>query len=452
MPVSETHKIHKILAFFALCLGYFMIVIDTNIINVALPSIAKELNGSITNLQWVVDGYILTFACLLLSAGYIADQWGAKLGYLIGLFIFVAMSIACGLSNDFISLTIFRLLQGIGAAILVPTSMSLLHASYENPKERANAIGIWAAVSGIAAASGPMLGGLLTAWLSWRWVFFVNIPIGIFSILLVIKYLEHAPQHVQNSGFDVWGQLLGIIAIASMALAFIETGREGWSNPIVWTALIISIFSIVLFIQIEKRVAFPILPIHFFKVRNFSLTNGMGFLVNFTFYGILFMLPLYFQNIRHFSITETGFAIMPIMLFASPASFFGGKLAGNFGIRTPIILGITLALLGFMALIFSQFAMNYIWEGLSLSMMSFGISTAMPPLVTSNLNSLPGHNAGVTSATFNTSRQLGGLLGVAVTGSILKLSTIFMFGMTLSLLISTLLCFLLIYLGYLLRN
>ena len=197
---------HKHLPLIALCFGFFMVIIDATIVNVALPVIARDLQGGIANLQWVVAGYALTFACLLLSAGSLGDQFGAKPTFISGLVLFVATSVGCSLANTFSTLIIFRFFQGAAAAMMVPTSLALINAAYENPQERAKAIGIWAGVGGIAAASGPILGALLATTLGWRGIFLINIPVGLIGIWLTRKYVMSTHIKKATPHFDLWGR------------------------------------------------------------------------------------------------------------------------------------------------------------------------------------------------------------------------------------------------------
>src|SRR3990167_8955345 len=222
----------KHLPLIALCLGFFMVIMDVTIVNIALPSMSKNLHGNISWLQWVVDGYTLTFACLLLSAGNLADRVGAKSTYLLGLILFTIASLACGLLSNFLMLIAMRLLQGIGAALLVPTSLALINASYENKKERAYAMGIWSAIGGIAGAAGPVLGGFLVFYFGWRSVFFVNAPIGLIVFFMTKKFVVN-PSPSGKGHFDVLGQLLGVISIAALAFSLIEAGRMGFSSHLV---------------------------------------------------------------------------------------------------------------------------------------------------------------------------------------------------------------------------
>ena len=309
----------------ALCLGFFMVIIDVTIVNVALPSMAKGLGGDVSWLQWVVDGYTLTFACLLLSAGNLGDQVGAKTAFLWGLALFVLTSIGCGLASNFLWLTVFRLLQGIAAALLVPTSLALINSSYDNKEERAKAIGIWAGIGSIAAAAGPILGAVLTSWFNWRAVFFVNVPIGLIGFFLTQKYVINPKSHKQIS-FDWPGQITGIIAIAALAFSLIEAGRFGWSATIVVIGFLISLVSLLIFLLVEYRSATPMFPLNLFQSKTFSAAIAVGMILNIGVYGELFVLTLYFQQIRDYSVLITGFAFMPMLGVIAIASYLGGKM------------------------------------------------------------------------------------------------------------------------------
>ena len=284
----------------ALCLGFFMVIIDVTIVNIALPSMAKALNGNVSWLQWAVDGYTLTFACLLLSAGNLGDRVGAKISFQCGLILFVLASLGCGLAPSFLVLTIFRLIQGIAGALLVPTALALINASYDNNEERAYAIGIWASVGGIAAAAGPILGGILIAISSWRAVFFVNVPIGLLGLLLTAMYVTN-PSTSHKGSFDVLGQILGIVSIGALAFGLIEAGRLGFFSTLVISAFALFLLAFILFLIIEKRTTSPMLPLNLFHSRTFSVAITVGMLMTLAYYGELFVLTLYFQQIRGYS-------------------------------------------------------------------------------------------------------------------------------------------------------
>lgn len=429
----------KQLSLVALCLGFFMVIIDVNIVNVALPSMAASLSGGVSWLQWVVDGYTLSFACLLLSAGNLGDKLGAKLAYLAGLLLFVITSLACGLSISFFMLTIFRFLQGMAAALLVPTSLALINASYENKVDRAKAIGVWASVGGFAAAFGPVLGAILTSWFGWRAVFLVNIPIGVIGILFTIKYVKTIISHHPESGFDLAGQISGIIAIASLAFGLIEAGRFGWLSEIVMASLGLFILSLLSFLAIEHFTKSPMFPLHYFKSSTFSAATTVGLLINLGVYGILFLLPLYFQQIRNYSVLMTGLAIAPLSALAAICSYYAGKLASVSGPKIIMIVGLLIGATGFFTMLLAGKHTHYVMLLLPLMLIGMGGSLTMPAATIAVINAAPEGRAGIASGAFNTSRQIGSLIGVAVFGTIVSTSAKFIPGMHHSLIIAGLL-------------
>ena len=413
-----------------------MVIIDVTIVNVALPSMAKNLGGGVSWLQWVVDGYTLTFACLLLSSGSLSDRVGARPAYLSGLVLFVLTSLACGIATNFLLLTIFRLLQGIAAALLVPTSVALINASYENKIERARAIGVWASVGGLAAASGPVLGAVLTAWFGWRGVFFVNIPVGLLGILLTIKYVINPAPTNHPGGFDFPGQIVGIISIASLAFSLIEAGRLGWSSETVIIGLCIFLVTFILFILIEHRTTHPMFPLKFFNSKTFSVAMTVGMILNIGFYGQLFFLPLYFQQLREYSVLMTGLAILPQTALSALASYFGGRVASVSGPKLPMVIGLAIGTIGFFSmLITGEHSPSYLLLILPLAAIGFGVTFTMPASTIAIINSVPSERAGIASGAFNTSRQVGSLIGVAVFGTILNTATNFITGMHIGLII-----------------
>lgn len=418
----------------ALCLGFFMVIIDVTIVNVALPNMAKSLSGGVSWLQWVVDGYTLTFACLLLSAGHLADRFGAKNAFAWGLVFFVLTSIGCGMATSFGALTFFRLLQGVAAALLVPTSLALINASYENKQDRAKAIGIWATMGGIAAIAGPLLGGILTSWFGWRAVFFVNVPIGITGLLMTIKFVPN-PLSKESGKFDYLGQFFGIVSIAALAFSLIEAGRLGWFSPLVLISFIIFLITFIAFLIAEHFFSSPMFPLHFFKSKTFSTAIAVGMILNIGIYGELFVLSLYFQQIRGYSPIATGFAFMPLLGVVAISSYYGGKITSITGPRLPMVIGLGLGALGFFAMLITKMNIAYIFLILPLAAMGFGIAFTMPAATVATIHSAPEGRAGIASGALNASRQVGSLLGVAIFGTIINAATNFMYGMRLTLMI-----------------
>ncbi|PCI40203.1 MAG: MFS transporter [Thiotrichales bacterium] len=435
--MQRTDSLKTKLTLLAVCLGFFMIIMDVTITNVALPSIAKQLGGDISMLQWVVNAYTLTFAGLLLSAGYLSDVYGAKKAFLYGIIAFTLSSIGCGFAPHTAVLIFFRLLQGASAAVILPTTLSLIHSSYSDAQQRSKAIGIWAGIAGIGATSGPIIGGILTSFFGWQAVFFVNVPIGIIVILLTLKYVDCHEMKRKQQGFDIQGQLSGIISMASLAYALVEAGQRGWFSTWVVVSFILFLVFLCVFLWTEWRSDAPMFPIEFFKIPTFSIAVLNGMIINLGFYGILFLLPLYFQSIRGYSVFLTGLAIIPQPAFAALASYVSGRLVANVGTKLPIILGLFIAMLGeFLMLITQHNAPSYWLLILPLSAIGFGCALAMPAATIATIRTMPKGHTGIASSMFNTSRQIGGLIGVAVFGSLVNRENNFVHGMHLSLIIA----------------
>ncbi|MEO3954724.1 MFS transporter [Chromobacterium piscinae] len=420
----------KSITLIALCLGFFMVIMDVTIVNVALPTLATQLHTSVSWLQWIVDGYTLSFAGLLLSAGYLSDQFNSKHLFRLGIASFAITSLFCGLVSSPTLLTIFRVFQGIAAALIVPSSLALIHMGFDEHTARSKAIGIWAAIGGIAAAIGPMAGAILTSSLGWRAVFFVNVPIAILCLLLTSGNFKQNIQSISKRKYFDWlGQIFAILSITSLALAIIELGHLGWKNPLVLIGFLLFVFSTLLFIFVESRCKNPMLPLKFFKVNGFSIGIVNGLLLNFGVYGEFFILPLYFQQVRGYGVLETGLSLTPLTLVMPLAAFFSGRLISSINATRTALVGLCLAALGFISLLFviDNFS-DYYYFILPLMFLGFGISTAMPALTSITMHSIICDSVGLASGAFNASRQLGSLIGVGVFGSIIASTTNFMHG------------------------
>lgn len=430
-------KQNQFFSLIALCLGFFMVIVDVMIVNVALPSIEKELQGTIASLQWVVDGYALTFACLLLAAGSLGDRIGAKKLFLFGLLLFVATSLGCGLAANFTWLILFRLFQGAAAAFLVPTSLALINASYENKEERAHAIGIWGGLGGVAASVAPVLGAFLTSAFTWRAIFFVNIPVGLLAWWLTLRYVPNPSTKPDPFKFDFLGQFFSILSLAALAFSLIEAGRLGWFSEVILITFGIFLISFLAFIYLELRSSAPMFPLQFFQSKTFSTTIAIGMILNFSAYGILFLLPLYFQQVRSYSVLMTGFALLPIGIMAAVGSYYGGKWTSSLGHKLPIIMGL---LIGAVGLLILFFIMNedssYLILFLPLLSIGLGPSFTMPATTIAAINSIPEERSGLAAGAFNTSRQIGSLIGVAIFGTIVSTAINFTSGMQIALFLS----------------
>lgn len=403
---------------------------DVTIVNVALPSMKTGLDTSVSWLQWVVDGYTLLFACLLLMAGHLCDQLSAKKLFQWGVIFFSVTSLFCGLANTAWLLTLFRLLQGASAAFIVPASISLIHSSFSDPKSRSHAIGIWGGIAGIAAATGPFLGAVLTSAFSWRAVFFVNVPIGIICFLFAKKSLVNSKIKNNSTTFDLPGQIFCITGIGALAFALIEAGRLGWYSLMVMSSFGLFVLALIAFIVTEWRVKAPMFPLSFFRSRQFTVAAIVGIMMNVGFYGELFILPLYFQHIRGYTVMMTGFAILPIMIMVGLSSYLAGKIVSVIGPKWPMVLGLLLSAIGFLGMLTVGTHEPPYWELiLPLMMMGFGVAFTMPAATIAIIRSVDSSRTGIASAAFNTSRQLGSLIGVAIFGTIIASTQNFIFGM-----------------------
>lgn len=423
-------KHNPTLGLLALCLGFFIVILDGTIVNVSLPSLARYFSSSLAGLQWVIDSYTLMFAGLLLSAGHIADQFGAKRGFIIGLGIFIITSLCCGLAPNLTCLIIFRFLQGIGAALLVPTSVALINGLYTEPHAHAKALGVWGSMGGLAAVCGPFFGGILTAWLGWRAIFLVNIPVGIVAIWSTAQYVGNVLPKKLNSGMDFPGQFLCILSMGSLAFSLIEAGEHSFFSITVITGLVIFLVSFILFLIRERSTVAPMLPLNLFEWPTFSISIVIGFILSFSFYGLLFVLPLYFEQIRAYTVLMTGFALTPLFILAALSSYMTGKIIHWLSPKVLMSGGLLLASIGFFSLISLQQDTPSYWVMVfPFLLLSFSLPIVVVATTIVVVKAVPEGRAGIASAAFNASRQFGSLLGVAIFGALVNAARSFIFGM-----------------------
>src|SRR6201991_3952459 len=334
----------------AMSLGYGVVQLDVTIVNTALSIIGNSLGGGVAELQWVVSAYTIAFAAFILTAGALGDRIGAKRVFMAGFAIFTAASIACGLAPDAWTLITARAVQGLGAAILVPNSLALLSHAYGDDKARGRAVGIWAAGASLTLTAGPLVGGGLIALVGWRWIFFVNLPIGLLGLWLSWRYASETTRSPQRE-IDLPGQFAAIAALGCLAGAIIEGGSLGWSNPLVIAGFAAAAVLAVLFVLQERRASQPMLPLSLFGHRMFALTSLVGLLVNVAFYGLIFVLSLYFQRVNHWSPFATGLAFVPMMGAVLPVNLLAPRMAERIGAPATIALGAAMSAVGCLALL-----------------------------------------------------------------------------------------------------
>ncbi len=412
----------------AVCLGYFMAVLDSTVVNVALPDMARALHTGIAGMQWVVDGYALLFADLLLTAGKLGDRWGNKQTFIAGLALFTLASGLCGIASSLGMLIAFRALQGIGAAVQVPASLALLRHHYHDPRERAQAIGIWAAATGVAVAAGPVVGGVLTHAWSWRSVFLVNLPVGLGGIWLTARAVPPVPRHAPGD-LDLVAQGLAITALASITFALIQGGAWGWTSAPVVGAALLAVVAGGLWYSSERRAAHPMLPLELFRDPTFSAANAVGAILSFGFYGELFLMSLFFQQIQHRSALATGLALLPQTAVVSVMNFVSGQITARYGPRLPMAVGLGVGGtgLGGLALIGAGASLHAtVWP---MVLMGLGAAFAMPAMTAAAIEHTPKERAGVGSAVLNACRQVGGVIGIALLGALISRRGQFIIGL-----------------------
>lgn len=401
----------------AVCAGFFLVVLDTTVLNVALPDIARHLGGGTAALQWIVNAYTVVLAGLVLTGGALGDRFGARRVYLAGLAVFTAASVLCSAAGGTGVLLAARALQGVGAALLLPTSVALITLGFPGAAARSRALGVWGAVAGVAFAGGPLLGGLLTGTLGWRSLFLLNVPVGLWALWAVWRFLGNVRPE-RCGAFDLPGQGLAMLALAGLTFGLIEAGDAGFRHPAVWAALALSLAGFVGFVVRERATRFPMLPLDLFRAHSFARGALAGFTFNFGEYGLLFVLALVFQETHGLSALRTGLAFLPLTVVSAAATLAGGALSARLGPRTPLMFGLALMGLGIAGMAVSVGTLGApFWIGMVV--FGLGSGTAVPPMTALALGDVPNALSGVGAAALNAARQTGSVVGVAALGALL---------------------------------
>ncbi|MFC9244748.1 DHA2 family efflux MFS transporter permease subunit [Streptomyces sp. NPDC057136] len=401
-----------------LCFGVFMVYLDATIVNVALPDIQDDLSADITQLQWIIDAYTLTFACLLLTSGTLGDILGRKKIFLGGLIGFTLSSVICALSGSIGLLLVGRTLQGVCGSIMIPVSLALVSAAYTEPAARAKAIGIWAGIGGIALSTGPVLGGLLVDHYGWQSIFWVNAPIGIIATLVLAKLMtENLAPRARR--LDLVGQVLFIATIATVAYGLIEGNSEGWKSGLILGSFAVSALALLAFVLWELRQPDPMLPLKFFRSPIVVVASIVNFLSLFGLFAVIFLLTLYLQNINQLSSVETGVRFLALTVPIMIASFAASIVASKIGPRLPIVIGSVLSASGLFGLTALEVGTGFGGYWWSLALLGAGVSFTGAPATVALLGSVPPEQAGTASGVSNTFRQVGAVFGVALAGALL---------------------------------
>lgn len=414
---QSPRSLTQVAALTGICLGYFMTILDVTAVNVALPAVQHGLHASVASLQWILDGYALAFATLLLSAGSLGDRRGSKGVFLVGLGLFTLASVACGGSPTLAALQAARVVQGIGAALLVPTSLALLRHTFTDSTQRARVFGIYGGIAGIAAAAGPILGGVLTSTAGWRAIFWINVPVGVVALALTAYVVPSVPKRT-GSGLDISGQLAGMATLALLTATLIESGIHGWFSAGVIGGLAASLITGMFFVGVERRSNHPMLPPDLFRSSAFSVGNAIGFLVNAGFFGQLFLLNLFFQQYWGKSAQVSGMLLLPEMAMAMLASPLSGRFTSRLGARWPMMVGTAIGGIGLLAMTTTGQDTHYFVLIPMLVATGFGMAFTMPAMTSAVMAAAPGDHAGVAGGVLNAARQSGTVVGVALLGAI----------------------------------
>ena len=414
-------------------LAFFLVTLDAVVVNVALPSIQDSLGGGVQGLQWVVDGYTLMFAALLLTAGSLSDRIGARQAIGYGIALFIITSVGCGLAPSLGVLVAARLLQGSAAAIMMPASLALISHAYDDPARRARAVAAWAMGGAVAASSGPVIGGLLTL-VDWRLVFLINLPVGLVGLILLRRA---APSPHRPAPFDLVGQLTAVLAMGGLTYGVIESGDTGFRSPQVVLALVLAVVGGAAFLVSQARGRHPMVPLSLFASRTVSIAMVTGFAFMVGFYGLPFLFSLYFQQVRGLTSLTTGLLFLPMMVTGLVLTPFSARIVEKFGSRLPITGGLGMMAVGLLVLgLLPSTAPFWLLSSLMV-FIGLGGPLVMPPTIAVLLNVVPSHQAGTASGVFNTSRQVGGALAIAVFGALVADPEQFMSGLHASLLIAS---------------
>jgi EmrB/QacA subfamily drug resistance transporter len=395
-------------------LGSGIAALDATVVNIALPVIGRDFHTGISALQWVMTSYILALTAFLLIGGSLGDRFGRRKVYLIGIVWFALASAACGFAPDVVTLIITRTLQGAGAALLTPGSLAILEASFIRT-DRARAIGAWSGLGGVAIAAGPLIGGYLLAIASWRWIFFINVPLAATVVVLGARHIPESRDPAASGTLDYAGALAAVAFLSGVTFAFIEAPTLGWGSPVVLAMTSLGVAGLAAFLVRENRAASPMLPLSIFRERQFAAASAVTFIVYAALTGATFLFPLVLQIVSGYSPLASGLALVPLTAIMLALSARSGQLASRIGPRLQLSIGPCVAGAGLALLTFSTSGSSYLINVLpGVAVFGLGMAITVAPLTSTAMGSAPPQHAGVASAVNNDLARFGGLLAVAV--------------------------------------
>jgi DHA2 family methylenomycin A resistance protein-like MFS transporter len=418
---------------FAALLGFVMIALDASAVNVALPAVGRGLGGSTAGLQWIVDAYTLMFAALLLSAGAFSDRIGASRLYAGGAAAFTLASAACGLAPTLPSLIGARLVQGSAAALMLPASLALVRQAFPEAAARGRAIAQWTMGGAAATALGPVVGGALTSEVSWRAIFFLNLPVG----LVVLAALRRAPRSERRPApLDLPGQLTAIVGLGALTYGVIDGGTEGYTRPRAWVSLLLAVGFLLAFVLVERATARPMLPLGLLRDRVVAVCLAVGFVVNAAYYGLIFMFGLFAQSVLGESAVGTGLVFLPMAVLCTLTNLASARAAARWGARVPVLVGQLACAAGLLVLLPVGVHTGAVALALLLLPLAGGLGFAVPSLTAMMLGGIAPERAGLAGGVLNSFRQTGGALAVAGFGTLVAGHRAFVPGLHASLLIA----------------
>ncbi|MGO9340993.1 MAG: DHA2 family efflux MFS transporter permease subunit [Acidimicrobiales bacterium] len=398
----------------ATVLGSGMAAIDSTVVGIALPTIGREFHSSFDVLQWVVTGYTLTLASLLLISGSLGDRYGRRLIFCIGVVWFTLSSAACAAAPGTTTLVVVRVLQGIGAALLTPGSLAIIQSAFDE-EDRGRAIGAWSGLGGVATAAGPLLGGYLIAAASWRWIFFINVPIGVIVLAISVRHVPESHDPTAVGRLDMPGAVLATGALASLTYSLIEGPATAWNDSLAIAMLVIGLAAAAAFVVVERATQAPMLPPRIFRSRQFTVTNSVTFIVYAALGGALFLLPVVLQVVDRYTPLESGISLLPLTVVMLLLSAGSGRLAARIGPRLQMSVGPVIVGAGLALFVRVTGDSSYISGVLpAVVVFGLGLATTVAPLTTTALGSLSDEHSGLASAVNNDVARVGTLIAVAV--------------------------------------
>jgi EmrB/QacA subfamily drug resistance transporter len=407
-------------ALVAMSLGAFMTYLDNNIVNVAIPTIQRSLHLSVAGLEWVVSSYLLTLAGLLLVGGRLADVYGRRRLFLLGLAVFTLSSLAAGLAGSGGALIAARAVQGVGAALLMPATLAIIVATFTDLRERNMAIGLWAAAGALALAGGPALGGLISQHLHWGWIFLINVPVGVITFALALRNVGESRESDAVRQLDPPGLITSAVTLFALTYALIEGNVRGWTSPLILGSFALAAVAAVAFLAIESRTAHPMVDLGMFRRREFSGGVGTMMIWAFGVLGIYFFTSLYLQLILGFSPVKAGLAFVPMALCVAVFAAIAPRVQALAGAHRTVAFGMLLMLVGLV--LFARLGAHASYTSLLPGFMLFGAGAGLMnvPLTNASMAAVPTARAGIASALINASREVAGLLGITVIGAVLR--------------------------------